>query len=417
MKTAASRLLSLCLLAAMLLSFAVFSPCAFASENGEGGSSENENQSAQTVELNKVTTTLDHSPVAMMPVADCRVAVSSANASLVSAIWYGSGGALSAGDKFDSGKYRIEIRVKANDGYRFSTTSFNGYLNNSSAATTVEAGGQYATISREYEAYIYNPIVFKHPGAETVKEGGMVSYVVSSSYCKHVDWELISPDGQKTIKSGDVSATFPGARADNNGTDKLTINNVTAEMDGWQVRAVFYGYTDDYVTRSRSVTIRVSGVTPKPAESAAPVETESPAESASPTETTAPAETTAPTEPVPTAETPVTTEAATAHVHSFFWNYDNDRHWYECACGAREQEGEHSFTWTELSRSGKLVKEQGVCSICGYTLIREESRNDANIVSSVPAVLMFGGIGGLIVALILVDNKKTKKRKYVKKRR
>lgn len=412
MKDAASRLLTLFLVAVFVLSFAAFSPHAFASENGGEGdttASESTAPSAQIVELNKVTTTLEHTPVAMMPVSDCSAAVSAANASLVSATWYGPSGALSAGDTFGSGKYRIEIRVKANDGYRFSTTSFNGYLNNSSAPTTVDEGGQYATVSREFEAYIYNPIIYKHPGSETVNEGALLSYVASAGYAKHLEWELVSPDGQKLIHPGDVSATFPGARAENNGKDKLNIYNVTAEMDGWQVCAVFYGYTDDYVTRSRSVTIRVSGVTPKPSETPAPEETPAPSEA--PEKTPAPAETPAPTSvPVPAGNTD-------DHTHSFYWNYDNDKHWHECACGAREQEGEHSFTWTELMRNGNLVKEQGVCSVCGCTLIREASRNDANIVSSVPAVLMFGGIGGLIIALIAVDGRKKKNRKYVKKHR
>lgn len=427
MKRVARRLLSLGLLASLLLALIVFAPAAFAAE-GEPEAEPQETESAaqqseapapaaDAVELKKVTTTLDHAPTAMMSVSECHAAVSSNNASLVSVTWYGPNGVLSAGDIFESGNYRIEIRVMANDGYRFSTTDFNGYLNNSSATATVDGGGRYATISRSYEAYIYNPVIYKHPGAETVNEGGFVSYVATAGFAKRLDWELVSPDGQKVVKIGDLATVFPSSRAESNGTDKLNIFNVTAEMDGWEVRAVFYGYTDDYVTRSRSVTIRVSGVTPKPAETPAPSESPAPVESAAPTESPAPTESAAPAESAAPVESAAPTAAPDTHEHSFYWNYDEAKHWRECACGAHEQEEEHSFVWTEVSRDGKLVKEEGVCSVCGYTAVREESRNDANIVSSIPAGLVFGGIGGLVILLIAVENHKKRKMKRGRKRR
>lgn len=368
--------------------------------------------------LTKVTVQLNRTPVVMMPVSEPGSAVSSKNATLVSLTWYDKNGkAMSSADTFAFTTYRAEIRARADDGYYF-TPNANGYINNSAATTTVSADGKYITVSREYTAIVWAPRVIKHPGAETIDEGNFVSYVSVAAYSTSMSWELISPDGKTVIDAKNVDQTFRNVSASINGTDKIILFNIPREMDGWQVRAVFYGALDT-VTRSNPVTIKVNPDPNKPAET--PAVTEEPAEeSPEPSET--PEETPAPeatpvqeATPVP-AETPApeaTPAPSDSHEHQFSesWSSDADKHWHECECGEHSEEAAHTMAWTVTSSTGKVTEETGVCSVCGYTTTRQTSRSDANIISSIPMPLVFAVTLGLIAALVITDTVRKSRRK------
>ena len=60
-----------------------------------------------------------------------------------------------------------------------------------------------------------------------------------------------------------------------------------------------------------------------------------------------------------------------SHVHQFSDNciYDNNQHWYECSCGAKDSITNHVFDeWTiikEATENSTGVKERA-CLVCGY---------------------------------------------------
>ena len=121
-------------------------------------------------EIGKVTVQLTRTPVVLLPVADSVAKVSSANASLVSLKWYDPNGNAASGS-FEHVKYRMEIVVKANEGYTFSP-SLKAYVNNSNEGLSVSVSGNTATITREFMAAVWSPNIIKHPGDEPVNEGG-----------------------------------------------------------------------------------------------------------------------------------------------------------------------------------------------------------------------------------------------------
>ncbi len=58
----------------------------------------------------------------------------------------------------------------------------------------------------------------------------------------------------------------------------------------------------------------------------------------------------------------------TPHQYDGNWKYNADGHWQECVCGARGNEGEHTFVWktdkeATASEAGSRHEE---CTVCGY---------------------------------------------------
>ena len=362
--------------------------------------------------LTKITVRLDRTPVVMMPVSEPKSAVSSKNASLVSLSWYDLlGNKLPGNSAFDYTTYRMEIIARADDGYIFSS-GLNAYLNNSATSCSVSADGKYVTLIRQYEALVYPPRIIKHPGEETIKEGGFVSYVSTAVYAKGLTWEFVSPDGQTVFDSKDVSKTFPNSRCENDGKEKIIIYNVPLDMNGWKVRAVFSG-VEGTVTRSNPVTIKVEAdpnhtpePTAKPEETPEP--TEEPAETAKPTPTPASTPT-----PVPS-EKPVETAAPDQdHEHLFaaVWTADETKHWHECSCGERSEEAAHSMRWKTLSVDNGIANQEGVCTVCGYREAKQVTVNEGRIINKVPMSAVIGGSLGLMAVLVIAESVKRSKRR------
>ena len=101
------------------------------------------------------------------------------------------------------------------------------------------------------------------------------------------------------------------------------------------------------------------------------------------------------------------------HTYSDEWKSDADRHWCECACGAKSEESEHTFgEWTE--RDGNREKS----CVCGYTVIDPEhtviepGNDEGNGLSPVAiAAIVIGGIavlGGAGAAAYRFASKKKK---------
>ena len=155
-------------------------------------------------EIKNATTTLEYGdPVVMMEVSQNASRASGTGYHLVSATW------------LDSAK---------------------GYINNSNAGITTERSedGSQLTLSRTYNATVWAPIPVKHPGPETVKEGGWCSFVVSGMYVGSYEWILESPDG-KTVPASKLTDYFPNVTQEGDGTSKIKLYNIPYEMNGWKI--------------------------------------------------------------------------------------------------------------------------------------------------------------------------------------
>ena len=59
-----------------------------------------------------------------------------------------------------------------------------------------------------------------------------------------------------------------------------------------------------------------------------------------------------------------------SHNYAEKWSSDNNTHWHECACGAKDSEAEHSFDEWIVTKEPSCIMEgekQRTCSVCDYT--------------------------------------------------
>lgn len=69
------------------------------------------------------------------------------------------------------------------------------------------------------------------------------------------------------------------------------------------------------------------------------------------------------------------------HQHKFAVKYDDDKHWLECSCGEKKDEGAHTvddWTTTVSPTSEKEGKQEGKCTVCQITLTRTLNKLSAN---------------------------------------
>ena len=83
--------------------------------------------------------------------------------------------------------------------------------------------------------------VTKSPTSETVQEGGKATFVAHAANSTGITWRLVSSDGMATINASAASMYFDGVTVWGLGTDSLTISNIPANMNHWQVEAKFDG--------------------------------------------------------------------------------------------------------------------------------------------------------------------------------
>ncbi len=372
-------------------------------------------------ELPKVTVTLDRTPVVLLSVSESHGAVSYKDATFVSMTWFDpDGNPLSPSDTFEYKTYRVEIRAMANEGCIFAQ-DLRGYLNNSAADVTVSPDGKYATVSRSYEALVYAPRVIKHPGAEpSVDEGGWVSYVSTAAYSLSTTWEFVSPDGKTTLDWKDIPYKFPSVNTESDGVQRLNIYNISRDLDGWSLRAVFKGAMDTE-TRSNPVTIAVKvdpskpAATPEPEETPAPTEAPEAIPEPEATPEPAPTEDEPGTPPDDTAE-PASTEkdpgeaaggtpVFSGHEHSFAatWVADENEHWHDCPCGERDGQASHSFRWKTTAVNNGIAAQEGVCTVCGYRTARDLTVNDGSLINKVPMRIVIPGALGVMAVLVIAE--------------
>ncbi len=366
-------------------------------------------------EIKNATTTLEYGdPVVMMEVSQNASRASGTGYHLVSATWLDSAGKAETGT-YKKGSYTLVIRLEADKGYVFAADA-KGYINNSNAGITTERSedGSQLTLSRTYNATVWAPIPVKHPGPETVKEGGWCSFVVSGMYVGSYEWILESPDG-KTVPASKLTDYFPNVTQEGDGTSKIKLFNIPYEMNGWKIYCTEWSVDKLNFTNTNSTTLTVTSDNPP---SPTPAPTEAPAEpgtEAAPAEgkATAPAEGTAAaagTEADAGAETAPGEEPAAVEevVHHFSetWSYDGQTHWHACedeGCDAIDGQALHAMVWTVTREADRDApgEEEGVCTVCGYRAVRELPVDEEAIAQSDARIFRFILIG--LAALLLLS--------------
>ena len=344
--------------------------------------------SAEDTVIHKILTTVTPTPVALIDPATITAATSTPGLSITSAGWFDASGKAVKG-AFNPETYKIEIHVKADDGYVIAS-DVAAYLNNSTVKINVENSGKTATIFREYTAAIWAPTIIKNPSAETVKEGGWASFAVSASYARDYEWFLEGPDGRQAVSVSDIHLTYPEMSATGNGSTKMNLYNIPYELNGWRVVCNFIGAGTNNSVKSQGALLTVIPTTPREAagaaagtaagaganapDAAADIPAADPAAAdAAPGE--APADAAAAV--TESEQSTVDTDSGSAagevpaavpeQVYSDAWNSDALGHWHDSVSGeSRAQESRHSFVWYD----GEDGTKTGVCDVCGYTMTR-----------------------------------------------
>lgn len=325
--------------------------------------------------ISKVLTTISATPVALMDPSLISASTSTPGCYIVSAGWYDPSGNLAYG-AFNAETYRLEIHIAASEGYIIDPRAA-CYLNNSAVTAIPDGTGKGITLVREYTAAIWAPTVYKHPGAETVDEGGFASFVVSGTYIRDYQWSLVSPNENESVLISNLKSRFPQMETNGNGSSKLMLYNIPYELNGWKVVCSFVGAGNNNIVTSQPAVLTVI---PDPSRTpATPVPTPTPEITSVPVEETPQdAALEADSSTKNTEETPEASpvvEEPPQHVHSFSdnWSYNVTTHWHECPeDGARADEGFHELDWTVETEPTvqEEGKEIGVCSVCGCTVQR-----------------------------------------------
>ena len=227
--------------------------------------------SAEDTVIHKILTTVTPTPVALLDPATITAATSTPGLSITSAGWFdASGNAVKSA--FNPETYKIEIHVKADDGYVIAS-DVAAYLNNSTVKIDVENSGKTATIYREYTAAIWAPTIIKNPSAETVKEGGWASFAVSASYARDYEWFLEGPDGRQAVSVSDIHLTYPEMSATGNGSTKMNLYHIPYELNGWRVVCNFIGAGTNNSVKSQGALLTVIPTTPREIRLREPVQT------------------------------------------------------------------------------------------------------------------------------------------------
>lgn len=284
-------------------------------------------------DIKNVALTFSMPPVNAADVSALNVSTTSGGCYISKVEWYDIYGERIT-NKFTGDNATVEIVVKSSTGRYFAG---NVSVTIDGAAVSFAHYGDELWISNTYSPVIWAPTMVKHPGDETVVEGGIASFVSYSACTDKSAWQILDTEG--TIYSAEAFAEKYPDLVVLPSFDKLNISPVTMELNGYKVRCTFSGPGGDINSNYAKITVEPKYAPPPPEEEAAPVPTPAP--------------------------TPVH-----EHVFSTELTVDAGYHWYACDCGEAYAKEEHSFKWTQISAAAldTYGMVQGECEDCGYVL-------------------------------------------------
>lgn len=131
------------------------------------------------------------------------------------------------------------------------------------------------------------PVITKHPGKETVTEGGFAQFTARADYTKEYKWQLISPNGKTVYDCKDAAKHFDGVKITGYDKDRLKLENIPLTMDGWKVRCIFTGGGGTVNSETAKITVLEKTEETEPTTEATEPPTEPPVQTTpEPTEST-----------------------------------------------------------------------------------------------------------------------------------
>ncbi len=358
----------------------------------------------------KVLATTSYTPVALMEAGEITAATSTNGIYLYDYGWYEASSGNPVNGKFSVRPVSVLMTFATHDGYEFDSTVA-VYLNNSPASYEVSPDRHFLTLTRTYDPMIWKPSVIKNPGDEYVNEGGIASFVASASYTEGFQWYAHNRE------TGEVQSIYEIPNAIEIFSDgeqsRLNIYAVPAWMDGWEIYCSFVGALGS-TSLSTPATLHVKALDPALhdiyAQGVQPAE-ETPEATPEPSPSPTPS-------PEPSAEPTPEPTAPPIHVHEFpeTFRFDDQRHWRECSCGERIEQGAHTFVWEvqEPASRDHAGTERGVCPVCGYEATRElPYTGPSDLVRF--GTIGIGGLVGLTVAVLIADSIRSAVRRKNKK--
>ncbi len=368
------RLLTLITVFSLVLSFSLMLPMS---------------ASAEGTAIGKILTPISATPVALTNPAQITAATSTPGCRIISAGWYDAGGMLVSGD-FGPETYTLVMVIGVTSGYTISP-NVACYLNNSAISCSVDPSGTSATLTRDYTAAVWAPTVYKHPGNETVDEGGWASFVVSGAYVRDYEWALVEPEGRGVIPVARLQDSYSSIEYKGNNSPKLNLYHIPYELNGWKVVCDMIGAGDGNTTRTNPAVLTVNPTISRVVATPQPTAEASPSPALEPVNATA-----------PVTSSVTTPTDAQEHRYSDTWSYDARGHWRDSLDGSpATDEALHSFSWTTAQDESGTV-EKGVCEICGYTATRRQGGSASSTAAGTDAAP--AGSSGAVSVPILVES-------------
>ena len=296
------------------------------------------------------------------------------------------------------------------------------YVTKISPSKFKKAGEQYVTITANLTAEhgtkdftykikvkVYDSIeITKHPGGETVEEGGSCAFTVKATNVETYSWFFVSDNVVIPVKEKDDY--FPGLKYSGDHSKKLKLSNIPASLDGWSVMCEFSNELETVESDTAFIKVLKKG-------SATEAPTDPPTKAPDQSAESGPTPT-----PEPTAEPTETPEPE--HVHSFdgIYRFDSKQHWLECSCGERKNTADHIVTeWTEILKPSKDAPgiRSGYCVVCGAKVTESVPYEGFSFDGDLKTWALYGGIGlagiagiGCVIAGVALNAKKKKAAKH-----
>ena len=107
------------------------------------------------------------------------------------------------------------------------------------------------------------PSVTKNPTSETTSVGGSVTFISRATDTDACIWYITN--GSDTYECQYAPHVLDGIRVSGQGTERLTLSNVPAEINGWSVYCAFSGAGGETLSKAATITVRADEAVPSDA--------------------------------------------------------------------------------------------------------------------------------------------------------
>ena len=107
------------------------------------------------------------------------------------------------------------------------------------------------------------PSVTKNPTSETTSVGGSVTFISRATDTDACVWYITN--GSDTYECQYAPHVLDGIRVSGQGTERLTLSNVPAQINGWSVYCAFSGAGGETLSKAATITVRADEAVPSDA--------------------------------------------------------------------------------------------------------------------------------------------------------